>query len=160
MWKNDKKLGYGSTSQAADHRRSRSDLRFMIRSHNCWSVSVYGAMYFPIFCTVEEVWMLTPMGLSENRVIILYIYHIIPSFSDRPKYDIKLLIHLIFPPPCFMVGIYVFYPLHFSWWNDIKYPWHRPRWILNGIKPQGPPEDMGSYTIVTFSEDPMYRRGA
>ena len=61
--------------------------------------------------------MLTPMGLSENRVIIYYIYtyHIISSFSDRPKYDIKLLIHLICSPHVsWLVLFYVFHPLHFS----------------------------------------------
>ena len=97
----------------------------MIRSHNCWSVSVYGAMYFPTFCTVEEVWMLTPMGLSENRVIILYIYtyHIISSFSDRPKYDIKLLIHLICSPMFHGWFYFMFFiPCIFPWWNDMKKP--------------------------------------
>eukprot|EP00435_Cladocopium_sp_Y103_P075177 s278_g54.t1 len=32
-----------------------------------------------------------------------------------------------------------------------------PWWILNGVKPQGPPEDMGSFTIVTFSEEQQER---
>lgn len=28
-----------------------------------------------------------------------------------------------------------------------------PWWILNGIKPAGPPKSMGSYSVVTFSKD-------
>ena len=33
--------------------------------------------------------------------------------------------------------------------NGMLPPW----WILNDVKPEGEPEDMGSYSIVTFSKE-------
>mmetsp|Transcript_84794 Transcript_84794/g.163408 ORF Transcript_84794/g.163408 Transcript_84794/m.163408 type:complete len:106 (-) Transcript_84794:153-470(-) len=34
-----------------------------------------------------------------------------------------------------------------------------PWWILNGVRPAGPPKNMGSYTVVTFSESQQEQFG-